>query len=185
MDLTTVTYQLCIPNIEVSLVYQQFIARFFEEQIRWEDDAVQRWLRALLQCEWAHFEALMQELVGTLFSCYDTGKFPEAVFHAFTLGLLANLRGRYEIHSNPETGYGRADILLRPRGEEYPLGFVIEFNTLPAGGDMERAVNDALAQIETKQYTARLLEAGVPAEMIRKLVVVVSGRQVKVQAGCN
>ena len=39
----------------------------------------------------------------------------------------------YEIHSNPETGYGRADILLRPRGERFPLGFVIEFKSLPRG----------------------------------------------------
>ena len=43
--------------------------------------------------------------------------------------------------------------------------------------------SEALAQIEAKQYAARLLEAGVPAEQIRKLAVVVSGRRVKVRAG--
>ena len=137
---------------------------------------------SLLNCDWPRFEALLQELVGNLFSCHDTGKYPEAVFHAFTLGLLANLRGIYEIHSNPETGYGRADILLRPRGERFPLGFVIEFKSLPEDGDLEQAVTDALAQIEAKQYAGRLLEAGVPAEQIRKLAVVVSGRQVRVRA---
>jgi len=182
LDLSTITYQLQIPNIEVSLVYQQFVARFFEEQIHWDDDSVQRWLQALLACDWPRFEALLQNLVENLFSYHDTGHYPEAVFHAFTLGLLANLRSIYEIHSNPETGYGRADILLRPRGEVHPLGFVIEFKSLPADGDLEKAVTDALAQIEAKQYAGRLLEAGVPAEQIRKLAVVVSGRRVKVQA---
>ena len=171
-----------IPNIEVSLVYEQFITRYFDEQLQWKNATVQDWLQSLLHCDWPRFEALLQELVDNLFSYHDTGKYPEAVFHAFTLGLLANLRGIYEIHSNPETGYGRADILLRPRGERFPLGFVIEFKSLPADGDLEQAVADALAQIEAKQYAGRLREAGVPAEQIRKLAVVVSGRRVKVRA---
>ena len=182
LDRSTLTYRLQIPNIEVSLVYKQFIARFFEEQIRWDDNTVQHWLQALLACDWPRFEARLQNLVENLFSYHDIGHYQEAVFHAFTLGLLANLRSVYEIHSNPETGYGRADILLRPRGEQYPLGFVIEFKSLPADGDLEQSVTDALAQIEAKQYAARLLEAGVPVELIRKLAVVVSGRRVKVRA---
>jgi len=182
LDATTLTYALSIPNLEVTLVYKQFITRYFTEQLHWNNTAVQEWLQSLLHCDWPRFEALLQELVDNLFSCHDTGKFPEAVFHAFTLGLLANLRGIYEIHSNPETGYGRADILLRPRGEHFPLAFVIEFKSLPADRDLEQAVADALAQIEAKQYTGRLLEAGVPVEKILKLAVVVSGRRVRVRA---
>ena len=176
------TYAITIPNNEVSLVYEQFIARYFEDRIHWQESMVQRWLESLLHGDWARFEALFQQMVDTLFSYHDIGKMPEAIFHAFTLGLLANLHDVYEIHSNPETGYGRADILLRPRGERFPLGFVIEFKTLPADGDLEQAVTDALAQIEAKQYAGRLLDAGVPAEQIRKLAVVVSGRRVKVRA---
>ena len=176
------TYAITIPNNEVSLVYEQFIARYFEDRIHWQESMVQRWLESLLQGDWLQFEALFQQMVDTLFSYHDIGKLPEAIFHAFTLGLLANLHDVYEIHSNPETGYGRADILLRPRGERFPLGFVIEFKTLPADGDLEQAVADALAQIEAKQYAGRLLDAGVPAEQIRKLAVVVSGRRVQVRA---
>ena len=143
---------------------------------------MQHWLHALLACDWLRFEALLQNLVENLFSYHDTGRYPEAVFHAFTLGLLANLRSIYEIHSNPETGYGRADILLRPRGERFPLGFVIEFKSLPAEGNLDQAVVDTLAQIEARQYARRPVEAGVPAEQIRKLAVVVSGRRVRVRA---
>jgi len=182
LDTTTLTYALSLPNLEVAQVYKQFITRYFNEQLQWNNATVQDWLQSLLHCDWPRFEALLQELVDNLFSCHDTGKFPEAVFHAFTLGLLANLRGIYEIHSNPETGYGRADILLRPRSECFPLGFVIEFKSLPAERNLEQAVSDALAQIEVKQYARRLLEAGVPAEQIRQLAVVVSGRRVKVRA---
>jgi hypothetical protein len=112
---------------------------------------------------------------------HHQGKYPEAVFHAFILGLLVNLRGIYEIHSNLETGYGRADILMRPRTDRFPLAFVIELKSIPPGDDLTHASNNALLQIEEKQYTGRLLEAGVPQENIRKLAVVLSGRQVKVQ----
>ncbi len=44
-----------IPNIEVSLVYQQFVARYFEEQIHWETNTVQQWLHALLALRLAAF----------------------------------------------------------------------------------------------------------------------------------
>jgi len=177
------TYALKIPNIEVSLVYQQFVARYFADQLHWKNTTVQQWLHALLDGDWPRFEVLLQEMIENLFSCHDTGRYPEAVFHAFVLGLLANLRGIYDIQSNPETGYGRADILLRPRTERFPLGFVIEFKSLPADGDVDQAIAGALAQIEAKHYADRLLESGVPAEQIRKLAVVVSGRRVKVWAG--
>ncbi len=134
----------------------------------------------LTELRLAAFEALLQELVGTLFSCHDTGKYPEAVFHAFTLGLLANLRGIYEILSNPETGYGRADSAA-PARRALSARFRDRFKSLP-DGDLEQALADALAQIEAKQYAGRLREAGVPAEQIRKLAVVVSGRRVQVRA---
>ena len=31
---------------------------------------------------------------------------PEQVYHAFVLGLLVHLRARYEVKSNPESGFG-------------------------------------------------------------------------------
>jgi hypothetical protein len=52
---------------------------------------------------------------------------PEAVFHAFVLGLLANLRSVYDIRSQAESGLGRADIIMITKTSRYPAGYLIEF----------------------------------------------------------
>lgn len=46
------------------------------------------------------------------FGNFDTGKHPsvrtqpERFYHGFVLGLLVELRGRYSVQSNKESGYG-------------------------------------------------------------------------------
>lgn len=55
------------------------------------------------------------------FSSFDTGRHPsgksqpERFYHGFVLGLLVELRDRYEVKSNRESGYGRYDVMLIPR----------------------------------------------------------------------
>ena len=177
LDGSSLLYSLSIPNREVGIVYQDFVKRWFGDLSFFGTDEL---LKALLNEEISVFEKSLNELVCNLVSCHDVARYPEAAYHAFVLGLLANLRQVYEIRSNPESGYGRADIIMRPKTKDYPLGFVIEFKSIPADGDMEKAATVALAQIEKKAYATQLIEAGVAPEMIRKLAIVVSGKRVKV-----
>jgi hypothetical protein len=171
-------YRLSIPNREVEQVYQEFVERTCWNR---RSTVLDRFLDCFLYPErLPDLEAVLQELVLDLVSHHDTGRYPEAVYHAFVLGLLANLRGLYEIRSEPESGYGRADILMIPRTGEFPTGYVIEFKSLKPGEDLEAAVAAALAQIETKAYGARLREAGTAPENIRALAVVVRGKEVRV-----
>ncbi len=177
IDGLTLRYRLSIPNQEVSVAYQTFVRRWYD---RLEFTATEDFLNALLDGDWGRLEFLLNQLVCNLVSVHDVARYPEAAYHAFVLGLLANLRNIYEIRSNPETGYGRADILMRPKTGEYPLAFVIEFKSIAAAGDLEKSAAEALAQVEGKGYVAQLHEAGVAAERIRKLAIVVSGKRVKV-----
>ena len=84
------------------------------------------------------------------FSYFDmSGKEPEKFYHGFTLGLIADLKGRYLIESNRESGYGRYDVMLFPLQTQDP-GIVIEFKAL-AEDEGERKLEDtaraALRQI--------------------------------------
>lgn len=88
----------------------------------------------------------------------------------------------YEIRSNSETGYGRADILMIPKTKEYPLAFIIEFKSLKDNEDLKQHAEDALAQIEEKNYQAQLLAAGITQDNIRKLGIAVKGKHVTVLA---
>lgn len=68
----------------------------------------------------------MNRVALETFSFFDSGNKPsektepERFYHGFVLGLLVDLRGRYTVTSNRESGFGRYDILLEPCGEDFP-----------------------------------------------------------------
>lgn len=55
----------------------------------------------------------MNEVALSTFSSFDSGNHlsgksePERFYHGFVLGLLVELRDKYEVQSNRESGYGR------------------------------------------------------------------------------
>jgi hypothetical protein len=171
------TYRLAIPNKEVRLAYREFVMRWHEHL---GFTGTKQLLQALINEQYEEVENCLADLVRHLFSYHDTAHYPEAVYHAFVLGLLANLRQTYEIRSNPESGYGRADIILRPKTSQYPLAFVIEFKSISDKEDSEVAAIEAVEQINRKGYTAQLEEAGIQPQMIRKLAIIVNGKHVTV-----
>jgi len=173
-------YHLSIPNLEVSIAFEQFVEHWHRSL---SFTATEQLLDVLLDSNWPRLQDLLSELAARLLSCHDVAKLPEAVFHAFVLGLLAHLRQIYEIRSNVESGYGRADILMRPKTVAYPLAFIIEFKAIKGDADSAIATTEALAQIESRDYEASLLEAGVSPEHIRKLAIVVAGKHVTVTQG--
>lgn len=117
----------------------------------------------------------MNDIAGELFSSFDTGRNPsgkaqpERFYHDFVLGLLVELRDRYVVSSNQESGFGRYDIMIEPK-EEGKDAFVIEFKGVHTRRDesLEEAVASALEQIEKKRYEAVLRGRGIPAEKIQK-----------------
>ena len=146
----------------------------------------------------------MNEVARATFSSFDTGKHPSkklqperfpsvkattssfkeqnscvCFYHGFVLGLLVELRGKYEVLSNGESGYGRYDVMLCPLKEEEPA-FVLEFKVHDE--DEERTLKDtvaaALSQIEEMQYDAKLLERGVKPENIRHYGFAFEGKKV-------
>jgi hypothetical protein len=93
---------------------------------------------------------------------------------------FANLSMSHEIRSNTESGYGRADILLKPKTKALPRAFIIELKALGPKQDLDEGVRRAFMQIEERAYETQLLQAGVQAADICKLAIVIQGKQVKV-----
>ena len=174
----SLTYRLSIPNREVREVYKSFVQNWYEDLEFKETELL---LRSLVNEDYTQFERLLGKLITGIFSYHDAARFPEAAYHAFVLGLLANLRAVYEVRSNAESGYGRADIILRPRTDEYPLGYVIEFKSVGAGAAPEEELEGAFQQIDERDYTAQLREAGVTEQNIRRMAVVVAGQRLAVR----
>lgn len=179
-DPNLLTYALSIPNKEISAAYKQFVNSQFEKGD--PSSGITSFLSVFLENKKAEIlEQTLQNLTISLVSFYDLARLPEAVFHAFVLGLLANLRSVYDIRSNAESGLGRADILMIPKTARYPTGYVIEFKSIYPYDDIENSAQEALTQIRERKYDVSVISEGKEPDIIRHLAVVLQGKRVMVK----
>lgn len=97
----------------------------------------------------------------------------------FVLGLLVELRGRYILSSNRESGYGRYDVLLEPVNDRDDA-IIIEFKVFHPAKEKTLAdtVKAAHMQIEEKQYVAVLEAKGIQKSWTRKYGIAFEGKRV-------
>ncbi len=101
--------RLRIPNLEVRELYRSTILDWFERSL--SERKYRMLLDALATGDIDTFSQLFQEFVLSSASIFDvSGSEPEKIYHAFVLGLLIGLKGRYEVKSNRESGLGRYDV---------------------------------------------------------------------------
>lgn len=169
-----------IPNREVAFVYEDIVRGWFASGRRSKQH--RQLLEALTNGDMETFEEVFRDFVVHAFSMFDAGGVqPENVYHAFVLGLLVSLQDDYEVKSNRESGYGRYDVMLIPKGEaghhaNRRKGIVFEFKKTRRNETLEEAAAAALRQIEEKNYEAELQARGV--RDILKIGLAFQGKQI-------
>lgn len=174
-------YTLDITNIETLSMFMTMFRGWFKNK----DANYNDFVKALLKGSLKEMNIYMNDVALATFSSFDTGKKPseksqpERFYHGFVLGLLVELRDRYQIRSNRESGYGRYDVMLTPV-TEVDDAVVIEFKVHEP--DEEKSLQDtvrtALDQIKEKNYDAELLLQGIPADRIRHYGFAFEGKKV-------
>ena len=125
----------------------------------------------------------MNRVALNTFSFFDSGKAPSAeteperFYHGFVLGLMVDLKERYVITSNRESGFGRYDLMLdRAGGRMMRSSWSLGLDPYE-----ERTLNDtmqsALLQIRKKRYEAALEEKGIPSKKNQKVWFRFSGKE--------
>ena len=174
-------YTLDITNIETLSMFMTMFRGWFKNK----DANYNDFVKALLKGSLKEMNIYMNDVELATFSSFDTGKKPsekgqpERFYHGFVLGLLVELRDRYQIRSNRESGYGRYDVMLTPV-TEVDDAIVIEFKVHEPDEEesLQDTVRTALDQIKEKNYDAELLLQGIPADRIRHYGFAFEGKKV-------
>ena len=178
-------YELALTNKEVQIMFQKMIRKWFTRS----GTVYNGFIRALLQNDVKSMNAYMNRVALATFSYFDSGRNPsmesqpERFYHGFVLGLAVELADRYIITSNRESGFGRYDVMMEPKGET-DNAIIMEFKVRDSSEEksLEDTADAALKQIEKQQYQADLESRGFPEDRIRKYGFAFEGKEVLIKS---
>ena len=173
-------YELSLTNKEVRITFEKMIRDWFGKSVK----EYNGFIKALLRGNTKEMNAYMNRIALSTFSYFDTGNRPsgsepERFYHGFVLGLMVELADRYVITSNRESGFGRYDVMLKPRKKEDD-GIILEFKVYDPDDEesLEDTVKAALKQIEDKNYKSVLMAEGISEDRIREYGFGFEGKKV-------
>ena len=174
-------YEVALTNREVRCMFEDMVNGWFMKVSEDYND----FIKAMLLNDIESMNEFINQITCEIFSSFDTGKRvskkaqPERFYHGFILGLMVDMKADYIITSNRESGFGRYDVMLEPRNKN-KNAYIFEFKVHKPlkENTLEETVENALKQIEEKQYEADLIARGIPKENIYKYGFAFRGKEV-------
>ena len=167
-------YEMVIPNIEIKSIYKNTIRAWFTKKLN--ADSRKDILEAILNADAEKLEDLLCTWMTDTISCFDER---ENFYHGFVAGLVSGFNG-YVVVSNRESGHGRFDLVVKQRSK-WHYAAILEFKIVDEFNKMLKACDEALQQIEDKDYEATLRDEQY--ENIAKLGICFCQKRCRVKSG--
>ncbi len=176
-----------IPNKEILEMFSEmFIEIYFKDSETFLDMT-----DALTTGNIEKFKFELNKILLENIGIFDViGIYKEQFYHGLMLGLILMLKNEYEISSNNFSGKGRYDLLLKPKNIfERKEGIIIELKAINTDNLKlnsekihEKLLSEcevALNQIEEKEYTSILKNAGI--DNILKIGIAFFGKEFEIK----
>ena len=167
-------YDMVIPNVEIKSIYKNTIRSWFIDHVN--RDSRTDILESVIHADAEKLEDLLCTWLTNTISCFDE---QENYYHGFVTGLVSGFSG-YMVVSNRESGNGRFDLVIKQRSRWHHAA-ILEFKVVEKYNQMTKACEDALRQIEEKDYEASLRDEQY--ENIAKLGICFCQKRCRVKSG--
>lgn len=167
-------YDMVIPNVEIKSIYKNTIRSWFIDHVN--RDSRTDILESVIHADAEKLEDLLCTWLTNTISCFDE---QENYYHGFVTGLVSGFSG-YMVVSNRESGNGRFDLVVKQRSRWHHAA-ILEFKVVEKYNQMTKACEDALNQIEEKDYEASLRDEQY--ENIAKLGICFCQKRCRVKSG--
>lgn len=173
--------EVAIPNKEIASVYKNEILTYLMKVGAVAKTTANLIAESLFANDAIKLQQAIRDYVIRSVSFFDAGA--EGFYHGLLLGLVALMENQYKIRSNREAGLGRYDISMLPKNKKN-AGIIMEVKWESGLGEkaLDDLANDALQQINDKQYDAEMIEDGVMTRI--KFGIAFSGKKVVVKTDC-
>lgn len=153
-------YELVIPNREVHEVFVLQIQEWFQRSVA-KEESMPEFSKAILEADAEGLQKQLNVIMSRMISVLDTKareEQKENFYHGLLLGLLRGSNPDWLIKSNRESGDGYSDILIEPENPD--AGIIIEVKHAASISGLDKACENAMAQIKNRRYDETLRENG-------------------------
>ena len=153
-------YELVIPNREVHEVFVLQIQEWFQRSVA-KEESMPEFSKAILEADAEGLQKQLNVIMSRMISVLDTKareEQKENFYHGLLLGLLRGSNPDWLIKSNRESGDGYSDLLIEPENPD--AGIIIEVKHAASISGLDKACENAMAQIKNRRYDEALRENG-------------------------
>ena len=154
-------YHLAIPNREICDCMVRRVLVLFKRSVSQNQELLRSFCNAMLSSDASTMEHALTEYMGKTISIRDSfaKSICENFYHGLLIGILGS-QGAWKATSNKESGDGFSDILIEVNEDDLRIGMVLELKYSKTENALDKECDDALQQIEDKNYDQELREKG-------------------------